>query len=36
MAVKKSRQFPGFHIYSGFKDRTITAVKEMQSSKLGI
>ena len=27
MAVKKSRQFPGFLIYSQFKDSTFTAAK---------
>ena len=27
MAVKKSRQFPGFLIYSQFKDSALTAAK---------
>ena len=36
MALKKSRKHSGFRIYSYFKDSAFTAVKGMQSLKLGM
>ena len=36
MAVKKSRKFSGFAIYSYFKDDAFTALNRDASSKLGI
>ena len=35
MAVKKSRQFPGFQIYSQFKDSTPTAAKSNAKFQTG-
>ena len=34
MAVKKSRQFPGFLIYSQFKDSTFTAAKSNEKFQI--
>lgn len=36
MAVKKSRNRPGFIIYSHFKESEFTEVKGMESSNLGM
>ena len=36
MALKKSRKHSDFRIYSYFKDSAFTAVKGMQSFKLGM
>ena len=36
MAVKKLKKHSGFRIYSYFKDNAFTAVKGIQSSKLGM